>query len=127
MSLRRLFKTIPNLILILKPCLMMSPLSVSIFLDCSEYEFDTVIFNEASQVKTEDAIGAIIRSKQVIIVGDNKQLPPTNFFNASLSENDDDYNEDKDNDIEAYESILDEASLLPEKHYYGIIEVKMNL
>lgn len=115
MSLRRLFKTIPNLILTLKPCLMMSPLSVSIFLDCSEYEFDTVIFDEASQVKTEDAIGAIIRGKQVIIVGDNKQLPPTNFFNASLSENDDDYNEDEDNDIGAYESILDEASLLPEK------------
>lgn len=114
MSLRRLFKAIPNLILTLKPCLMMSPLSVSIFLDSSEYEFDTVIFDEASQVKTEDAIGAIIRGKQVIIVGDNKQLPPTNFFNASLSESDD-YNEDEDNDIGAYESILDEASLLPEK------------
>lgn len=116
MSLRRLFKTIPNLLLTLKPCLMMSPLSVSIFLDCTEYKFDTVIFDEASQVKTEDAIGAIIRGKQVIIVGDNKQLPPTNFFSTSLSDNNDDYNEeDEYDDVGAYESILDEASLLPEK------------
>lgn len=115
MSLRRLFKTIPNLILTLKPCLMMSPLSVSIFLDCSKYEFDTVIFDEASQIKTEDAIGAIIRGRQVIIVGDNKQLPPTNFFNISISDDDDDYNEEEENDMGAYESILDEASLLPEK------------
>ena len=114
MSLRRLFSQISNLILTLKPCLMMSPLSVSIFLDNSEYMFDTVIFDEASQIKTEDAIGAIIRGKQVIIVGDNKQLPPTNFFNVTTSELDEEYDEELE-DIGAYESILDEANLLPEK------------
>lgn len=113
MSLRKLFNNIPNLILTLKPCLMMSPLSVSIFLDSDKYLFDTVIFDEASQVKTEDAIGAIIRGKQVIIVGDNKQLPPTNFFTSSISEAEE-FEEDYD-DVGAYESILDEANLLPEK------------
>ncbi|MGG4036418.1 AAA domain-containing protein [Paenibacillus cisolokensis] len=76
LPLRRLFKAIPNLLLTLKPCLMMSPLSVSLFLDAENYNFDVVIFDEASQVCTEDAIGAIMRGKQVIIAGDNKQLPP---------------------------------------------------
>lgn len=116
MPLRVLFKNIPNLIVALKPCIMMSPLSVSIFLDSSLYKFDTVIFDEASQIKTEDAIGAIIRGKQVIIVGDNKQLPPTNFFNVTATDSDE-YDEDEEeyNDTNAYESILDEANLLPEK------------
>lgn len=62
-----------------KPCLMMSPLSVSQFID-SSVEFDVVIFDEASQVLPEDAIGAIVRGKQLIVSGDNQQLPPTNFF-----------------------------------------------
>lgn len=79
MPLRKLFMSIPNLITSLKPCFMMSPLSVSVFLEANSYEFDMVIFDEASQVHTEDAIGAIMRGKQAIIVGDTKQLPPTNF------------------------------------------------
>jgi superfamily I DNA and/or RNA helicase len=70
MPLRRLFREIPNLLTALKPCLMMSPLSVSLFLQADGYSFDTVIFDEASQVCTEDAIGSIMRGKQVIIVGD---------------------------------------------------------
>ena len=115
MSLRKLFQTIPNLIVALKPCLMMSPLSVSIFLDSSKYKFDVVIFDEASQIKTEDAIGAICRGKQVIIVGDNKQLPPTNFFNVNASDISEFEEDDEYDDLGAYESILDEASLLPEK------------
>ena len=118
MPIRKLFRKIPNLLLTLKPCLMMSPLSVSLFLEAGSYKFDTVIFDEASQVMTENAIGAIFRGKQVIIAGDSKQLPPTNFFTASVSESDYDVDdEDDDNIIEddAYESILDEANLLPEK------------
>ena len=116
MPLRRLFRQIPNLLLVLKPCLMMSPLSVSLFLEADTYQFDTVIFDEASQVCTENAIGAIARGKQVIIAGDSKQLPPTNFFAASTSDTDDfDADEDEGDDSAAYESILDEASLLPEK------------
>lgn len=117
MPIRKLFQQIPNLLPTLKPCLMMSPLSVSLFLEAETYQFDTVIFDEASQVCTENAIGAISRGKQVIIAGDSKQLPPTNFFGASLSDMDydtDDDDEDED-DGYAYESILDEANLLPDR------------
>ncbi|WP_229038938.1 AAA domain-containing protein, partial [Faecalitalea cylindroides] len=114
MPLRQLFASIPNLILSLKPCLMMSPLSVSVFLATDAFKFDVVIFDEASQVQTENAIGAIFRGKQVIIAGDSKQLPPTNFFNVS-NDNDDFYDEDDMASNETYESILDEANLLPEK------------
>lgn len=114
MPVRKLFKEIPNLLLTLKPCLMMSPLSVSLFLEADTYVFDTVIFDEASQVCTENAIGAIFRGKQVIIAGDSKQLPPTNFFTASTSDIEYDV-EDEEDDSNAYESILDEANLLPER------------
>ena len=119
MPLRKLFMAIPNLLSTIRPCFMMSPLSVSVFLEAQSYTFDMVIFDEASQVHTEDAIGAIMRGKQAIIVGDTKQLPPTNFFTASL--NDDDFDVDSDDEIQdtssnAYESILDEAvTVLPER------------
>lgn len=117
MPIRKLFREIPNLLLTLKPCLMMSPLSVSLFLEAETYQFDTVIFDEASQVCTENAIGAISRGKQVIIAGDSKQLPPTNFFTASTSSDSDFDTDDEDefDDTGAYESILDEAGLLPER------------
>lgn len=119
MPLRKLFMTIPNLITSLRPCFMMSPLSVSVFLEAQSYNFDLVIFDEASQVHTEDAIGAIMRGKQVIIVGDTQQLPPTNFFASSLNDEDFDTDEDDDtksSDAGAYDSILEEAvTVLPEQ------------
>lgn len=119
MPLRKLFKAIPNLLLTLKPCLMMSPLSVSLFLEAENYKFNVVIFDEASQVCTEDAVGAIMRGAQVVIAGDSKQLPPTSFFSASTSDNDfdnDEINDDEYYDLEGYESILDEAvTVLPER------------
>lgn len=119
MPLRTLFMKIPNLITALRPCFMMSPLSVSVFLDAKVYDFDMVIFDEASQVHTEDAIGAIMRGKQIIIVGDTKQLPPTNFFTSSLSDEDFDTDIDEDteeNDAGAFDSILEEAvTVLPER------------
>ena len=119
MPLRKLFMAIPNLITSLRPCFMMSPLSVSVFLEAQSYDFDLVIFDEASQVHTEDAIGAIMRGKQVIIVGDTKQLPPTSFFSTSLNDEDFDADSDgviEDSDAGAYESILDEAvAVLPER------------
>ena len=114
--LHKLFKKVPSLILKLKPCFMMSPLSVSYFLDSEMYNFDLVIFDEASQILPEDAIGAIYRGKQVIIVGDCKQMPPTSFFN-SASRNTDDYDDDSDEDYSdiVSESILDEATYLPSR------------
>ena len=110
MALRKLFRAIPNLLLRLKPCLMMSPLSVSYFLEAETYKFDMVIFDEASQIFPQDAIGAIFRSNQVIIAGDSKQLPPTNFFAASTT-NDADFDAgDEDEEEMIYDSILEEAS-----------------
>jgi len=108
MPLRKLFAAIPNLLMTLKPCMMMSPLSVSLFLQADTYDFDIVIFDEASQVKTEDAVGAIMRGKSVIICGDDKQLPPTSFFGTSKSGDDFDTDSDEE-EYDSYESILDEA------------------
>ena len=110
MPLRKLFRTIPNLLLKLKPCLMMSPLSVSYFLEAETYRFDMVIFDEASQIFPQDAIGAIFRAKQVIIAGDSKQLPPTNFFSASTSNDGDfDFDDEEEEEIN-FDSILEEAT-----------------
>jgi len=126
MPIRKLFNSIPDLIMKLKPCLMMSPLSVSQFLQSDRFMFDTVIFDEASQVRTEDAIGAISRGSQVIIAGDGKQLPPTNFFTAFLTEPEYDTSDDDENYEDAYESVLEEAALLPERtllwHYRSLHE-----
>lgn len=115
MPVRKLFQKIPNLIRMLKPCLMMSPLTVSLFLESKDFIFDTVIFDEASQVCTENALGAIVRGKQVIIAGDSKQMPPTSFFNASTDSDFDEYDEENEAANDVFESLLDEASLLPEK------------
>ncbi|AHG93502.1 Protein of unknown function DUF4011 (plasmid) [Gemmatirosa kalamazoonensis] len=68
----------------IKPCWMMSPLTVAQYLPGELPTFDLVIFDEASQLPVEDAVGAVIRGKQLVVVGDPKQLPPTNFFAASL-------------------------------------------
>ena len=116
MPLRRLFRQIPDLLLTLKPCLMMSPLSAAYFLDAEDYHFDMVIFDEASQIFPQDAIGAILRADQVIIAGDSRQLPPTNFFSVSTGsqaegESEEDFPED-----EVYESVLEEAArVLPNR------------
>lgn len=107
MPAAKLLHKIPNIVMSLKPCMMMSPLSVSLFLQNDDYMFDMVIFDEASQVRTESAIGAIMRAKQAIIVGDVKQLPPTNFFSSSSVDS------DSDDDEQFLESILDESHALP--------------
>ncbi|MBF0544737.1 MAG: DUF3320 domain-containing protein [Candidatus Riflebacteria bacterium] len=86
LPIRRLFEKIPNLLGRAKPCLMMSPLSVAQFLPPSLDIFDLVIFDEASQITAHDAIGAISRARQTIIVGDTKQLPPTSFFEVMNNE-----------------------------------------
>ena len=64
----------------IKPCFMMSPQTVAQLLDEEKAKFDLVVFDEASQLPTEEAAGAILRGKQLVVVGDPKQLPPTNFF-----------------------------------------------
>lgn len=98
--LRRLFAEIPNLILTLRPCLMMSPLTVSQLLDPEIYQFDLTIFDEASQIPPEYAIGAIMRAKQVVIAGDRHQLPPTRFFQSIDTDEYDEEDYDIDEDYE---------------------------
>ncbi|MFN5945324.1 MAG: DUF4011 domain-containing protein [Phycisphaerae bacterium] len=102
---RRLIESAPNLIARLKPCFLMSPLSVAQYLDAKLPPFDLVVFDEASQIPVWDAIGALARGKDAIVVGDSKQLPPTNFFNVSTS-SDDDVADEEDDATEEMESIL---------------------
>ena len=108
---RSLLAKLSNILPALKPCIMTSPLAVSTILGASNYEFDTVIFDEASQIRTEDAIGAIFRAKQVIIVGDSNQLPPPNLFREY------DTSEESEaklpNDLEVGESLIADARFLP--------------
>ena len=109
--IRRLLREIPNLVMSLKPCLMMSPLSVAYFLDPDQYTFDMVIFDEASQILPEDAIGAIFRGRQVIITGDTRQMPPTSFFTTAVRGTEDfDRDEEEFPDEPVSESVLDEAA-----------------
>ncbi len=99
--IRKLITEMGEKLLHLTPCFMMSPLSVSQFLPAHFNAFDLVVFDEASQITVWDAVGTIARGKNVIIVGDPKQMPPTNFFSKSSS---DDLTDEAD-----LESILDQA------------------
>lgn len=114
MSVRRLMERIPNLLLTLKPCFLMSPLAVSQYLPGGQpggerIEFDVLIFDEASQVWPEEALPAIERARQVIVAGDRQQLPPSRFFRSTGSDNEGAEDED-DGPEDAFagrESILD--------------------
>lgn len=74
----------------LKPCFMMGPLSVAQYLEQGHLQFDLVVMDEASQLRPEDALGALARGKQLVVVGDPKQLPPTNFFGRLMEDENDD-------------------------------------
>lgn len=91
----------------LKPCFMMSPMSVAQYLIPGKFQFDIVVMDEASQIRPEDALGAIARGDGLVVVGDPKQLPPTMFFNKTLN------NDDADDAValEESESILE--SVIP--------------
>lgn len=108
--IRQLVQEMGDDFTVLAPCMLMSPLSIAQYLPAGHAPFDLVIFDEASQVTPWDAVGAIGRAKQVIVAGDPKQMPPTNFFNRGAGADDDDTEEDM-------ESILDEclAAGLPER------------
>ena len=111
MSIRKLFDTIPTLITRICPCMLMSPISVAQYIDVNNFKFDLIIFDEASQMPTSEAVGAIARGNNLIVVGDPKQMPPTNFFSTN--------NIDEENiEKEDMESILDDclAMSLPSKH-----------
>ena len=110
-SIRRLFDLIPTLLPRMCPCMLMSPISVAQYIDVDADKFDLIVFDEASQMPTYEAVGAIARGKNVVIVGDPKQMPPTNFFSVNST--------DEDNiEMEDLESILDDclALSMPSKY-----------
>ena len=98
--IRQLLNEVGSFATELKPCFMMSPLTVSMFLS-TDIRFDVVIFDEASQVLPADAINCIYRGRQLVVAGDQKQLPPTDFF-ARVEDS-----ESEDEDIDAFQSVLD--------------------
>ncbi|MFC1944557.1 DUF3320 domain-containing protein [Chloroflexota bacterium] len=89
----------------IKPCFMMSPLSIAQFLEPRTARFDVIVFDEASQVRPEDALGALLRGNQVVVMGDTKQLPPTSFFDH-IVEGTDDQEQDQPASVAEVESIL---------------------
>ena len=110
-GLRGLFEEVPELVRRVAPCMLMSPITVAQYLQPVADQFDLVIFDEASQMSTAEAIGSIARAKAAIVVGDPKQLPPTSFFHSAYVDEENLENED-------LESILDDCLALgmPERH-----------
>ncbi len=99
---RQLLQRAGNAIHAIKPVFMMSPLSIATFLAPESVTFDLVVFDEASQVKPVDAFGALLRGRQVVVVGDSRQLPPTSFFDTLVAEDE----ADDENVTSDLESIL---------------------
>ena len=103
LPIRQLMLQAGNAIQAIKPVFMMSPMSIATYLPPGSVNFDLVVFDEASQVKPVDALGALMRADQSVVVGDSKQLPPTRFFDiVTLSDDDDD-----DSAVADMESILE--------------------
>ena len=110
-SIRHIIDQIPNLLPKLCPCMLMSPISVAQFIDLDQPKFDLVIFDEASQMPTSEAVGAIGRGQALIVVGDNKQMPPTSFFATQQVD-------DEDAEIDDLDSILDDCQALSLPDHY---------
>ncbi|MFA5728351.1 MAG: DUF3320 domain-containing protein, partial [Candidatus Neomarinimicrobiota bacterium] len=116
-SIRKIMANIPTVVQQLCPCFMMSPLSLSQYINPEIMNFDFVIFDEASQITPVDSLGAIIRGDNLVCVGDTNQLPPTSFFDRlvqTFSDNDD----DDDLTTLSLESILDECLTIGIKQYF---------
>jgi very-short-patch-repair endonuclease len=120
-TVRRLLRDAGSVVQCIKPVFMMSPLSIAQFLEPGAVEFDLLVIDEASQVQPVDALGAIARCKQIVVVGDSKQLPPTKFFARLTSDVEPDEEEDNGEpqvaQVQDIESILGlcRARGLPEK------------
>jgi hypothetical protein len=105
LPLRGLFEAVPGLLRKLKPCRMMSPLAVSTCLHHPDLTFDLVVFDEASQARPHDAVCAVDRGRQLLMAGDRKRLPPTDFFSRAPA--DEELAPEEDGGLEDYASVLD--------------------
>jgi very-short-patch-repair endonuclease len=108
-SIRKLISEMGPALTRLTPCVLMSPHSVAQFLSAGAIKFDLVVFDEASQIAVWDAIGAIARGRNAIIVGDPKQMPPTNFFNRGADPEESPDIDFGSTEVGDLESILDEG------------------
>ena len=111
MPIRKLFDSMSTLLRRICPCMLMSPISVAQYIDPKFPKFDLVVFDEASQMPTSEAVGAIARGDNVVVVGDPKQLPPTTFFDTNQFD-------EENEEMEDLESVLDDclALSMPSKH-----------
>ncbi|MCB2379969.1 DUF3320 domain-containing protein [Hymenobacter sp. BT635] len=123
LPLRKLMQQAGRAVQAIKPVFMMSPLSVASYLPPGAVDFDLVVFDEASQVKPVDALGAIARGRQLVVVGDSKQLPPTSFFDSLTGAGEE---ADEENVTADIQSILElcKARQMPERmlrwHYRSL-------
>ena len=116
LSVRELFRRTPNLLTALRPCWMMSPLQVAELVPVGGNLFDVVIFDEASQIPPAEAIGSLARAPQFIVAGDERQLPPTNFFARAAYDEETAEGEEEETGLALtadIESILDAVKALP--------------
>lgn len=128
LPIRQLLSKAPTMLRKIKPCFMMSPLAVSQILPPSSEEdkflFDVLIFDEASQIFPEDAIPAISRCRQIVVVGDEQQLPPTNFFHRTSENKEVEDDVEDDYSVGGAESILSGIKKLV---HLGVRECYLNM
>ena len=111
MPIRKLLVKAGTLIQRIKPCFLMSPLSIAQFLDPrGGVRFDLIVFDEASQVRPEDALGALLRGAQLVVMGDTQQLPPTSFFDHLAAGDDTNEEEEAAASMKDVESILQQCA-----------------
>lgn len=111
--IREMFRRAGGAIQSLKPCLMMGPQAVAQFLPPGLFHFDLVVMDEASQMRPEDALGAIARGEQIVVVGDPKQLGPTSFFDTQSDDDDDDIDEAAAMQAQTEKEAMESAEVLP--------------
>ncbi|WP_051335499.1 DUF4011 domain-containing protein [Methylocapsa acidiphila] len=112
LPLRKLMQTAGEAIQKIKPIFLMSPISVAQFLPPGALQFDLLVIDEASQVRPEEALGLVARCRQMVVVGDKKQLPPTAFFDRVTSDDLDSAEEDRSRGAEGAAPIADLESIL---------------
>lgn len=112
--IRRLISEAGNVIQQAKPVFMMSPMSVATYLPQGKLSFDLVIFDEASQIPAPEALGALCRAQQAVVVGDSKQMPPTNFFSKAVEITDEEADQSVTADVESILTMM-QARGTPER------------
>lgn len=108
--IRWVMKNAGGMVQRIKPVMLMSPISVAQFLPSDSVTFDLLVIDEASQIRPEDALGVVARAKQIVVVGDQKQLPPTSFFDRLIDDVEEVEDDDDDGPVGA--SAADMESIL---------------